>query len=122
MFEDPSHQQSTGTNYTTTVAFLAVAFVFCPALLVISQAWYPGWRAYVDGQPAPLLRADYAIKAVPVPAGHHVVQLRFQSGSWARGLWLGLVGLVLLVVTVSRGASFQLARLRRGEAITAQSH
>jgi hypothetical protein len=71
-----------------------------PSLLVISQAWYPGWQAYVDGKPAPLLRADFAIKAVPVPAGSHVVTLGYQNQTWARGLWLGLAGLVLLMGTV----------------------
>ncbi|MHB8995337.1 MAG: hypothetical protein ACYC63_08835, partial [Armatimonadota bacterium] len=72
-----------------------------PSLLVISQAWYPGWRAYLDGKPAPLLRADFAIKAVRVPAGSHVVTLRYQNATWARGLWLGLAGMVLMLVLAS---------------------
>ncbi|MFN8496742.1 MAG: YfhO family protein [Anaerolineae bacterium] len=48
-----------------------------PALLALSEMWYPGWQATVDGAPAPLLRAYNTLMAVPVPAGAHTVELRF---------------------------------------------
>jgi len=53
---------------------------------------------------------DYVGKAVPVPAGSHEVQLRFQPQSWAWGLWLGLMGLLLLI------ASFVPKRTKESEA------
>lgn len=46
-------------------------------LLVISDAWFPGWRAEVDGRPVPLLLADLAFRGVPVPAGRCRVSLRY---------------------------------------------
>lgn len=57
-----------------------------PGLLVVMDPWYPGWRAEVDGQRAPLLRADYAFMAVPVPAGRHEVVLRYRPATLVPGL------------------------------------
>jgi len=50
-----------------------------PALLMISENYYPAWKAEVDGAEAPVLRADYAFRAVPVPAGSHEVRLYYDS-------------------------------------------
>lgn len=67
-----------------------------PGLLVLSEAWYPGWRVTVDGAPAPLLRADYALRAVALPAGTHTVEFRFSSRPVRLGLVLSALGLLLL--------------------------
>ncbi|MFN8483657.1 MAG: YfhO family protein [Anaerolineae bacterium] len=71
-----------------------------PALLAVSEVWYPGWQATVDGAPAPLLRAYDTLMAVPVAAGAHTVELRFEGplvkvGLAVSGLTLALVGLGL---------------------------
>lgn len=50
--------------------------------LVVSDALVPGWTALVDGKPAPLLKVDLAFRAVPVPAGAHVVEMRYNPW-WA---------------------------------------
>jgi Bacterial membrane protein YfhO len=49
-----------------------------PRLLLVSEVWHPGWRATIDGQAAPVLKADVALMGVAVPAGSHEVGLRFQ--------------------------------------------
>ncbi|MEK7785542.1 MAG: YfhO family protein, partial [Chloroflexota bacterium] len=49
-----------------------------PALLVISEAYYPGWAASVNGQPASVLEADAYLLAVPVPAGNSTVELNYR--------------------------------------------
>ncbi len=51
--------------------------------LVVSDAFVPGWTATVDGREASLLRADFAFRAVPVPAGSHEVV--FCYCPWERG-------------------------------------
>lgn len=65
-----------------------------PGYLVLSDAFYPGWRAAVDGEPAPLYRANYAFRAVQVPAGEHSVLFEFRPRLWPVGLFLS--GLTLL--------------------------
>jgi hypothetical protein len=67
-----------------------------PALLVLRDTYYPGWTATVDGQSAPLLRADYLFRAVPVPAGSHLVEFRYRSDALERG---GLLSILSLAVT-----------------------
>jgi hypothetical protein len=67
------------------------------AYLVLSEVWYPGWRATVDGQPAPVLRANYAFRAVRLGPGQHQVQLTFAPMSWTAGLAVsGLTALTLI--------------------------
>jgi uncharacterized membrane protein YfhO len=68
-------------------------------LLVVRNAFDKGWRATVDGRPAPVLVADYVDQGVAVPAGSHVVDLTYHDGAIGAGLlvsavsWLALLGL-----------------------------
>jgi hypothetical protein len=55
-------------------------------LLVLSEIHYPGWRARVDGQQLPIVRADGILRAVEVPAGRHLVEMTFRPASVYLGL------------------------------------
>lgn len=68
-----------------------------PGVLVIAEAYYPGWSATLDGQPVPLLRADYAFRGVALPAGRHLVELRFRSRPTEVGLLVSAAGLLGLL-------------------------
>jgi hypothetical protein len=61
-----------------------------PGLLVLAEVWYPGWSATVDGRPAPVVRADYLFRAVPVGPGDRRVELRFEPTGWRLGLAVSL--------------------------------
>lgn len=68
-----------------------------PGVLLVSQAWYPGWEARIDGGAwQPVLRADGVWQAVQVAAGQHQVELRFRSRPFIAGLVLA-VGVLLVV-------------------------
>ncbi|MEO8601859.1 MAG: YfhO family protein [bacterium] len=69
------------------------------ALLVLTDQYYPGWRATVDGEAAPILRADYVFRAVALPPGQHTVEFRFVPRSFYQGMALAVVGLLLLVAS-----------------------
>lgn len=57
--------------------------------VVVNQAWYPGWVAEVDGEPAPIRRANGFVRAIPVRAGRHRVELRFEpAAAWTRKVWV----------------------------------
>ncbi len=78
-----------------------------PGWLVISQARYPGWKARINGQEVPLLRANYAFNAVPVPPGESEIEFSYEPASFRLGLAISgasaLVGLLLLW-RLARGA------------------
>jgi len=56
-----------------------------PTFLLLTDSFHPGWKALVDGEPAPIYRADYLFRAVPVPAGEHVVRFVYQPESFELG-------------------------------------
>jgi len=66
------------------------------ALLVVADAWAPGWRAAVDGRPAACLRVGGAFRGVFVPAWSQQVVLRYRPDGWIQGLRLFALGLALL--------------------------
>ncbi len=68
-------------------------------LLVVSEVYYRGWEAYVDGQRVPVERANYALRAVVVPAGEHRVTFRYHPASFYRGLGWSALGLAFLLAT-----------------------
>jgi hypothetical protein len=74
-----------------------------PAAVVVTDAWYPGWEASVDGEPAALLRANLAFRAVAVPPGPHRVELHYRPASLRRGLVLSVVGLAACGLALARG-------------------
>ena len=73
------------------------------SLLVVSEVFYPGWRARVDGEDAPLYRVDHALRGVLLDAGVHRVEMVFQPLSFWLGAALSLATLVIiLALTVRR--------------------
>ncbi|HLH22801.1 MAG TPA: YfhO family protein [Chloroflexota bacterium] len=87
-------------------------------LLVLTDAFFPGWEAAIDNQPAPLVRADYLFQGLYVPAGTHRVELRYRPHSLTIGLLVSLaaalVALALLLPLGRRPAvvRYQPVRLR----------
>lgn len=72
-----------------------------PALLVVADNWYPAWKAKVGGEPAPVLRANHTLRAVPVPAGAYEVEVYYDVGSLMGPLAISLVFLALLTLVVA---------------------
>lgn len=68
------------------------------AVLVLTDMFYPGWAARVDGRPARIYRANGLFRAVTVDSGHHRVVFRYRPGSLHIGAMLSLLSLVGLIV------------------------
>ena len=75
----------------------AVAVESAGGFLVLNEAYFPGWRAAVDGNEAPLLRANYLFMAVPVPPGRHVVTFAYEPTSFRLGLALSGAAVLALL-------------------------
>ena len=81
-----------------------------PGLLVLAEAWYPGWTATVDREPARCVPANAWMRGVAVPAGTHRVEMRYRSrwlGPGALLAFLTAAGHVLLVRRERRATSGQ---------------
>jgi hypothetical protein len=84
-----------------------------PSLVVVRNVWEPGWVASVDGAPAPVLRADYLLQAVPVPAGSHEIRLIYHEP--AVGLGIALSAVAWTVLALAAVAVAAIARRRSTE-------
>jgi hypothetical protein len=72
-----------------------------PGYLLQREAWYPGWRARVDGRDTPVLRADGLFRAVRLDVGEHDVEIFFDSASFNRGAFVTLAGLLVIMVVLA---------------------
>ena len=61
--------------------------------LVFSEIYYPGWNAYIDGTRQTIFRANWNQRVIPVRAGAHTVEMRFESGPFIHGMWITLATL-----------------------------
>lgn len=76
-----------------------------PGYLVLTDPHYPGWEATVDGKPAEILRADYALRAVHVDAGAREVVFRYRPRSVSLGAMISVAGVAVVLVIVFRRGS-----------------
>jgi hypothetical protein len=67
-----------------------------PAVLVLSDAFYPGWRAQVDGQETAIHPANVLFRGVPIPAGEHTIVFTYEPSGWRLGWGLAALGGLLL--------------------------
>ena len=74
-----------------------------PTFLVTSDAYYPGWRAKIDGLETGLYRADYAIRGVMLPPGEHIVRFDYRPRSFYFGAGVSILSLLVLGAIASAG-------------------
>ncbi|RXK85932.1 YfhO family protein [Filimonas effusa] len=71
---------------------------------VFSEIYYPaGWNAYIDGQKAPYVKANYVLRGMAIPAGKHTIDFRFEPQSFKTGQTLVYVGNILLLLSLALG-------------------
>jgi len=73
-----------------------------PKLLYVSDNYYPGWKATVDGNETEILRANYTFRAVPLTPGEHVVRMEYDPWSFKAGLIISVVSLGAILVMVRK--------------------
>ena len=72
--------------------------------VVLTDSYSPGWHVTVDGRPAPLLRANYLFRAVPVAAGRHEVEFVYRPRSLRIGVALSVAGLLAIALLAAVSA------------------
>ena len=78
---------------------------------VFSDIYYPyGWKAYVDGKETPIVRTNYVLRAIKIPAGTHKVEFKFHPDSFYTGNKIALFASILLFAI----AAFSIFKLVKG--------
>jgi hypothetical protein len=70
--------------------------------LILSQVWYPGWRAALDGRRVPVYRTNHALVGCPVPPGRHALRLEMTSPALGAGLASCALGLAAVAILLLR--------------------
>lgn len=74
-------------------------------LLFMSDTWYPDWIASVDDKATPIYQANYAFRAVKVPAGRHTLVMEFHDPRYENGRTISLIANILAIVGIAVGAA-----------------
>ncbi|MCL2501530.1 MAG: YfhO family protein [Bacteroidales bacterium] len=75
-----------------------------PQLAVFSDIWYPkGWKAWIDDKPVEILRANYILRALPLPLGTHTIRFAFAPESYTKGAGYSRISSVLLLLLLAAG-------------------
>jgi hypothetical protein len=89
-----------------------------PGLLVVSEIYESGWRAYVDGEEVEILPTHHALRGIPIPEGEHSVEMHYDPLSLRLGLWISGIAAVAMVVSFITAGWSRLSernrRVRRG--------
>lgn len=86
------------------------------ATVVLTDVWFPGWKATVDGAPADVARVDYLFRGVRVSPGAHRIVLSYEPASWRIARIVTVLACLALVAVVA----ITVARRRRALAATSQ--
>ncbi|MDP3998068.1 MAG: YfhO family protein [bacterium] len=70
-----------------------------PQLLLLSDNYYPGWKAFMDGKETKIYRANYTFRAVTVPAGKHQIEFIYDSPTFRWGIYAFLLA-ILSIITI----------------------
>jgi hypothetical protein len=77
-----------------------------PGLAVFSEVYFAnGWNVYMDGQPVSHLRANYILRALPIPAGNHSVEFKFEPRVWSIGEAISLVSSLIILLLIVAGVA-----------------
>jgi hypothetical protein len=78
------------------------ATLHAPGYLVLSDTWYPGWQATVDGEPATIARANVHLRAVYLPEGTHAVSFTYRPVSYQIGLAISALTVLGIAAFIGR--------------------
>jgi uncharacterized membrane protein YfhO len=71
---------------------------------VFSEIYYPeGWNAYVDGKLNPHIGVNYVLRGMPLPAGKHKIEFKFEPKTYETANKIALLGSILVLITVGAG-------------------
>ena len=81
---------------------------------VFSEVFYSsGWKAFIDGKETPIVKVNYVLRGLSVPAGNHNIEFRFEPKGYYNGKTLTLVFSVIMLAAVAAGIFMEWRQRRR---------
>jgi uncharacterized membrane protein YfhO len=91
-----------------------------PQFAVFSEIYYPyGWNAYIDGKKATIVKTNYILRGLSIPAGKHSIQLVFEPSTYKTGANIAFIGSILVLLLVLGGFFMHWWRKRKVTTTTA---
>jgi len=72
-------------------------------LIMLSEIYYPLWKAFIDGNETEILKTNYAFRSIIVPQGKHTIEMKLESKGFATGKMLSIISNILLAVLLAAG-------------------
>lgn len=85
------------------------------SFLFLSEIYYPYWKAYIDGKEIEIIKANYAFRAIIVPAGKHTIEMKFISPGFQRGKTFSLIANILTILVIGFGAYISVSRKKKSQ-------
>lgn len=95
--------ETSGSGSATIVSYLPERVTIrtdspVPAILVLTDTYYPGWNATVDDAPAEILRANWTMRGVAVPQGVHLTVMTYSPESVRYGILLSMISISITII------------------------
>jgi hypothetical protein len=83
---------------------------------VFSEIYYPaGWKAYIDGKETPILRVNYVLRGILIPAGKHSIEFKFHPKTFFVGQKISGISSVILILLILAGLAWELLKSAKQE-------
>ena len=112
----PAALQSDGNGILATFPLTTA-----PSLLVLAEAWYPGWQAEINNQTVSALPANGWMRAFPVPAGTSQARIHYREERLPHGALVSLVAGVAVILTLRNRRVLSVPAPATGHAVTSTS-
>lgn len=110
LIEEPFNFQTQKLNQPSTAKIISLSDkqteiktqTSLPRFLVLSDIYYPGWNAYIDGIKTQLYRTDYVLRGVIVPSGTHIITFKFIPKSFYLGLGISIIAWMFAILLLAK--------------------
>lgn len=83
--------------------------------VVFSEVYYPaGWKAFIDGKESPIVRVNYTLRGLAVPAGKHAIEFRFEPEDYVTGDRISLIAGIISILALAGGCFYLWRESKKG--------
>lgn len=106
MEENPNINKSSNINYSISVKkykeneIILKTISSGKGILILTDNYYPGWKAFVDDVETKILRANYSFRSIIIPGGEHLIKLNYFPSSLITGIFISTASLIIYLFVI----------------------